>query len=81
MNKHNGVSSASAIDLLGEYIAGVNELPEKLARIAANCQSSEQSLGRAAAALRSIGALSRHRHDPDLGNCRSSLENAAGAQC
>ncbi|MBS1141395.1 MAG: hypothetical protein H6R13_2848 [Proteobacteria bacterium] len=79
MHKPTTVSSKSAMDHLGEYIAGVSKFPEKFALIAANHRSSEQSLGRAAAALRSMGALNRPRHDSELRNHRPNAENSAGA--
>lgn len=43
-------------DLLEKYVSGVNGFYLKLERIAANQQALADSLNRAAAALRSIGA-------------------------
>lgn len=79
MHTPTNVSSKYATDHLAEYIAGVSKLPEKFALIAANHRSSEQSLGRAAAALRSMGALNHPHYDSSLRNRRPNVENAAGA--
>lgn len=58
------------VDHLGDYVASVSKLHGKLAIIVANQRCAEASLGRAAAALRSIGALHRRNHDSASGNGR-----------
>lgn len=70
------VSAPASVDHLGDYVAGVSKLPGKLALIAAHQRGSELSLGRAAAALRSMGALNRRNKDSASGNTRPKLENA-----
>lgn len=69
----------ASVDHLGDYIASVSKLPGKLAVIAANQRSTERSLGRAAAALRSIGALHRRDQEPASGNRHPILGNAGKA--
>lgn len=74
-----GSSPPPSSDPLGDYVAGVNKLPGKLARIAANQRSSELSLKRAAAALRSIAALNTRNPFSDFRNTHPNIENVAGA--
>lgn len=57
MNHHDNVQISADYDPLDDYLATVRELPGKLGRIAAHQRDSAGSLSRAAAALRSIGAL------------------------
>ncbi len=64
-------------DHLTTYVAGVGRLSEKLATIAANQRGSELSLGRAAAALRSMAALNRSHQRPELRNKPLDIENGA----
>lgn len=64
-------------DHLATYVAGVGRLSEKLATIAANQRGSEQSLGRAAAALRTMAALNHRHQHPDLRNRRLDIENTS----
>lgn len=79
MSEPVSATTPSVNELLGDYLASVNKLPGKLAAIAANQRSSELSLGRAAAALRSMGALNRRRHDSSLGNTPPSIGNIDGS--
>lgn len=75
---HNPLSPPvnASVDHLGDYIASVSKLHGKLAIIAANQRCSERSLGRAAAALRSIGALHRGTQDSGSGNRHPTPGNA-----
>lgn len=76
----NNVSCPLAeTDHLATYVAGVGRLSEKLATIAANQRGSEQSLGRAAAALRAMAALNRQHQRPELRNKPLDIENVASA--
>lgn len=68
----------SSIDVLGDYVTGVNKLSGKMAQIAANKRSSADSLGRAAAALRSMAALNRRSHDSTSGKPTPMHGNSAG---
>lgn len=76
MNNSAIAAPSTSADHLVEYVAGVSKLPEKLALIAAHHRSAELSLARAAAALRSMGALSRGQGAPDSRNCIAKLGNA-----
>lgn len=76
MHNPQSTPANSNIDHLGDYVANVSKLHGKLAVIAANQRSAERSLGRAAAALRSIGALHRHQQDSASGNGRPIIGNA-----
>ncbi|HLO64956.1 MAG TPA: hypothetical protein VK165_18500 [Azonexus sp.] len=66
-------------DHLASYVAGVGRLSEKLAAIAANQRGSEQSLGRAAAALRAMAALNHRHQPPELRNRPLDIEKATSA--
>ena len=55
-------------DVLGTYIDGVRRYPEKLGKIAENQRQTASSLGRTAALLRSIAALSTEFRNPVSGN-------------
>lgn len=57
MNHHENIQISADYDPLDDYLATVRELPCKLGRIASHQRDSAGSLSRAAAALRSIGAL------------------------
>lgn len=74
---HNPQSAPAnlIVDHLGDYVANVSKLHGKLAIIVANQRSTELSLGRAAAALRSIGALHRRNQDSASGNGHPILGN------
>jgi hypothetical protein len=54
-------------DPLNQYVRSVHGLHSKLARISANQQDVAASLGRAAAALRSLGELSKPKSPPVFG--------------
>jgi hypothetical protein len=79
MNDTSTHTACTDTDDLAAYVAGVCKLPEKLAIIAANQRGSELSLGRAAAALRSMAALNRGQQHPELRNHRPDIENVSGA--
>lgn len=53
-------------DPLKQYVASVHGLHHKLARINANQQDVAASLGRAAAALRSMAALNKGKTAPEI---------------
>jgi hypothetical protein len=74
-------SAPASLDHLDDYVAGVSKLPGKLALIAAHQRGSELSLARAAAALRSMGALNRRNKELASGNARPKLENIDKAFC
>ncbi|WP_295007582.1 hypothetical protein [uncultured Dechloromonas sp.] len=76
MHNPQSAPANASVDHLGDYVASVSQLHGKLAVIAANQRSSERSLGRAAAALRSIGALHRRSQDSASGNRSPILGNA-----
>lgn len=81
MHKSMTISAPASVDHLDDYVAGVSKLPGKLGLIAAHQRGSELSLGRAAAALRSMGALNRRSKDSSSGNIRPKLENIGKAYC
>lgn len=68
MNHHDNVHISADCDPLDDYLATVRELPGKLGRIAADQRDSAGSLSRAAAALRSIGALNAKNSAADSRN-------------
>jgi hypothetical protein len=79
MNKPATAPTPSNIDHLSDYVAGVSKLPGKLAKISANQRSSELSLRRAAAALRSMAALNNPHRVSDFRDNNPNVENLAGA--
>lgn len=79
MNNASTLSLHAETDYLTAYVASVGKLPEKLALIAANQRGSELSLGRAAAALRSMAALNHRKQHPELRNQHPDIENISGA--
>jgi hypothetical protein len=68
-------SPSLAIDPLGDYVAGVHKLPEKLNLIATNQRQTIASLARAAAALRSMAALNHRHQHPDFRNTHPGIVN------
>lgn len=79
MNNAPTLPGSTETDHLASYVARVGQLPEKLAIIAANQRSSELSLGRAAAALRSMAALNHRHRRPELRNDPLDIENGTRA--
>lgn len=68
MNHHENIQISADCDPLDDYRAAVRELPGKLGRIAGHQRESADSLSRAAAALRSIGALNARGSATDSRN-------------
>lgn len=79
MNYVSPIAASTDSDHLASYVACVGKLPEKLAIIAANQRNSELSLGRAAAALRSMAALNYPKRHPESRNNPLDNENVSGA--
>jgi hypothetical protein len=66
-------------DHLAQYTASVHGLHAKIALVVDKQKDVAQSLGRAAAALRSIGALNNRERNPSFGkNYSFSQENFLG---
>lgn len=67
MQPTNTIADDPQHDPLDQYVAAVHGLHSKLARISSNQHESAASLGRAAAALRSLAALGRPGNTPESG--------------
>lgn len=68
MSHREATTIRADYDPLDDYLSVVRELPDKLGRIAAHQRDSADSLSRAAAALRSIGALNQRNASSDSRN-------------